>query len=292
MKFLINTFALCFCFTLGTKAQEYPIFVTDQGYILVEVTLCDSVRANFILDTGAGANVLSQKTFDKIAGTAEESGHFTGFRHDGDRIDGIVYDLPSLAIGKKQQHHTRVGIYPPLDSYGVEGLVSMKFFEDKPFTIDLKNKRLKFPQADELEALAAGGTVIPLSFGIHTDIALDIFIPLCLNDNTQVTALFDTGSGYGGLILHPYYLSRLGIDSSAVETRPYRTPISQKDQEDRIAALRSVDLCDPLAPADLEMKDVRATFRDGMIHEALMGSGMFRDRAFTIDIPGARMIIH
>ncbi|MEZ4993083.1 MAG: hypothetical protein R2824_21850 [Saprospiraceae bacterium] len=39
------------------------------------------------------------------------------------------------------------------------------------------------------------------------------------------------------------------------------------------------------------MIDVTAVFREGMIHEGLMGSKMFRDRVITIDIPGKRMIV-
>lgn len=286
-------FAFVFWFSFSNYGfnQEYPIFITEQGYIIVEVRLCDTVKANFILDTGAGANVLSQKTFDKIKPFATESGHFTGFRHDGDRLDGITYELPTLAIGEKVQQNTQIGVYPPLDSYGVEGLVSMKFFEDKPFTIDFKDQKLRFPSREKLEKLAVEGTVLPLTFSVHTDIALDIFIPLCLNDEVEVTTLFDTGSGYGSLILNPYYLPLLIEESSEVQTKPYTTPLSQKEQEDKIASIKGVDVCDATAPDGLEMSTVPAVFREGMIYEALVGSAIFRDRVITIDIPGKRLIV-
>lgn len=286
-------FAFVFWFSFSNYGfnQEYPLFITEQGHIIVEVTLCDTVKANFILDTGAGANVLSQKTFDKIKPFATESGHFTGFRHDGDRLDGVTYQIPSLAIGEKVQRDLQVGIYPPLDSYGIDGLVSMKFFEDKPFTIDFKHQKLRFPDADELEGAAFGSNILPLSFAVHTDIALDIFIPLCLEDEVEVTAMFDTGSGYGGFILNPYYLSILEKDSADIQIQPYRTPISQKELKDRIASIRSVGICEPLLPDELKISEVKAVFREGMIYEALVGSALFRDRVITIDIPGKRMIV-
>jgi hypothetical protein len=291
MKYLFASL-IFFCLSLSTTmAQEYPLYITDDGYIVVGVTLCDSVPANFMLDTGGGANVLSQKTFDKVKNFATEKGHFTGFRHDGDRLDGVVYELTSLAIGEKVQHQPQVGIYPPLDSYGVEGLVSLKFFEDKPFTIDFKEKKLRFPDQTELSALAADATVIPLTFNVHTDIALDMFIPVCINDEVEATTLFDTGSGYGSLILHPYYLSRLVKDSSALKTQAYTTPLSQQESQDKILELQKVDVCDDEAPTSLEMTGVTAIFREGMIHEGLMGSGMFRDRVITIDIPGKRLLV-
>lgn len=290
MKYLLSLALFVYSFFFGF-AQEYPLFITEQGYIIVEVTLCDTVKANFILDTGAGANVLSQKTFDKIKALTTESGHFTGFRHDGDRLDGITYELPTLAIGEKVQQNTQIGVYPPLDTYGVEGLVSMKFFEDKPFTIDFKNQELRFPGEEKLKELADEGTVLPLTLSVHTDIALDIFIPLCLNDAVEVTTLFDTGSGYGSLILNPYYLPQLIKDSSKVQTKPYTTPLSQKKQEDKIASIEAVDVCDASAPDGLEMSEVPAVFREGMIYEALVGSALFRDHVITIDIPGKRLIV-
>ena len=291
MDYLFTSLIFFSLFFSSVKAQEYPLFITDDGYILVGVTLCDSVEANFMLDTGAGANVLSQKTFEKVQQFAVETGCFTGFRHDGDRLDGVTYELPSLAIGNKVQSNTQVGIYPPLDDYGVEGLVSMKFFEDKPFTIDFRQKQLRFPEQEELTALAVTGTVLPLSFSTQTDIVLDIFIPVCINNEVEVTTLFDTGSGYGGMILNPYYLPKLLTDSSAVKSRPYTTPLSHQSSEDRLLELASVDVCNDDAPLNLEMIDVTAVFREGMIHEGLMGSKMFRDRVITIDIPGKRMIV-
>ncbi|MEZ4993084.1 MAG: hypothetical protein R2824_21855 [Saprospiraceae bacterium] len=55
---------------------------------------------------------------------------------------------------------------------------------------------------------------------------LDIFIPVCINNEVEVTTLFDTGSGYGGMILNPYYLSKLLTDSSAVKPSVHYAIIS------------------------------------------------------------------
>ena len=70
--------------TLSIQSQEYPIHVIEEGQIIVQVTLNDSINGSFILDTGAGIHVLSGKIYEKIKGTTHESGFITGFRHDGE----------------------------------------------------------------------------------------------------------------------------------------------------------------------------------------------------------------
>lgn len=287
---LVLAFSLSF--SIGSYAQEYPIYITDQGYIVVAVTLGDSVKANFLLDTGAGAVVLSQKTFDRIESQARETGYFTGFRHDGDRLDGVVYQIPSLAIGEHRMENVKTGIYPPLDDYGVEGLVSMKFFEDQPFSIDFKQQKLRLLDKGELEEICANNPAIPLSFTTHTDISLDIFIPICLNEEVKLTALFDTGSGYSGFIVNPYYLSKLKKEGAAIQTQDYTAPISQDKRLDQIVEVDQVDVCSDGTPEDFGLKNTQAVFREGMIYEALIGTEIFRDRIITIDIPGKQLIVH
>lgn len=289
MKTTIATFLFLLCNVLGTIAQEYPIYVTEEGHLLVEVTLNDSVTGNFILDTGAGAIVLSQKMFDRVSSTAQESGFLTGFRHDGDRIDGIIYELPVISIGEVSMKLPQVGVYPPLDNFGIDGLLSLKFFENKPFSIDFKNQKITFHKAQEVQSMKEKGTTLPLSLYQHTNIALDIFIPICLNEKVTVNTEFDTGSGYGTLVVNPHYIKGLGIEGNEFTISTYTTPVSGNKIEDKTTRLSSMDICNS---SFIKSNDVSVTFREGLIYEALMGTRLFSETKVTIDIPGKQFIVH
>lgn len=272
-------------------AQEYPLFITDQGYILTEITLNDSMKANFLLDTAGGLTVFSQKIFNQVEDSAEETGFFTGFRHDGDRIDAPIYEIPSISLGEIRQNDVTIGVYPPLDDYGIDGLIALPFFEDKPFSIDFRNKTLSFVTNQELEEFEDNSTVLPIHLQQKAGVSLDIFIPVCLNNRVEVLAEFDTGSGYGGFIINPYFIDKLGLDETEADNQTYMTPISQSELTDSIYSLDSIGVCseDGGAPSQI---NASATFRENLIYEALIGSALFKDQKITIDIPGQRFFVH
>lgn len=283
--------AITFLFTFSTSyAQEYPLFFTEQGHIFTEVSLNDSLKANFLLDTAAGITVLSAKTFENIKTSAEETGYFTGFRHDGDRLSAPIYQIPSIAISDITQHKVAIGVYPPLDDYGIDGLLSLTFFKERPFSIDYRNKTLSLVSEQELAQLAETSTILPISLQQKAGESLDILIPICLNNKVEVLAEFDTGSGYGGFLINPYYMNKLGLDESDAETRPYTTPLSKTELSDFIYSLDAIGVCS--GNNTPQLANATVTFRENLIYEALIGSALFKDRKITIDIPGERFFIH
>lgn len=243
-----------------------------------------------MMDTGGGAIVLSGKMFRRIQASAKETGYFTGFRHDADRIDGIVYTIPSFGIGEVIDKNVKLGVYPPLDKYGVDGLISLKFFEDKPFSIDFKNQKLKILNAKELEEIKKDQLQIPVFLKTHTDFTVDMFIEICLNESISVQAEFDTGSGFKTLIVNPYFIKKLNLDSKTASSRGYKTPISKKSSMDSIFTISKVQLC-ALKDENLGLSDKETVFREGLIYEALIGSEMFKEKTITIDINGKRMFV-
>ncbi|MCB0728229.1 MAG: aspartyl protease family protein [Ignavibacteriae bacterium] len=286
---LISLLLLIFKFSY---AQEYPVQITDQGYIIVEVTLIDSIKANFILDTGAGAIVLSAKTFDKVKNKAINSGYVTGFRNDGDRIDGEIYKIPSFAIGDIIQKDVLIGIYPPLDDYGVDGLVSLKFFEDKPFNIDFKNKKITFLNKEDLQNLKNNNTSVPITLQVQSDFSIDIFIRVCLNNGVSVNAEFDTGSGFNTFLVNPYFMEKLRLDKSGMQSKEFTTPISGKILTEYKTVLDSVRICTDTDISDKQISEnIPVVFRENLIYEALIGSFLFKNGNITIDIPNKEVII-
>lgn len=269
--------------------QEYPIHITEDGHIIVQVQLSDSISGNFILDTGAGANVISGNMFNKIESQVEKAGFFTGFRHDGDRLDGEIFKIPYLKIGTVSQFHPLVGVYPPLDDYGVDGLLSLKFFEDKPFTIDFKNKTLKFLTQVEAGEFAEKYKTIPIKILSHAEVSLDILIPLTLNKTLIVDAVFDTGSGFNVILVNQYFIDALGLDNTKMTPQTYTTPLSGTDLTDLIIKLDTVAI--HKLPS-VGLKHCNVVFREGLIYEALIGSSLFKDSAITINLGERSITIH
>ncbi|WP_375559361.1 aspartyl protease family protein [Bernardetia sp. OM2101] len=291
MKFKLTHLLLSLLFVLSITtsfAKEYPIMITPEGHIVVEVTLQDSVKGNFILDTGAGLIVLSSKMFEKVKESSQNAGFITGFRSDGDRLDGELYSISSIAVGEEIKEDVKVAVYPPLDNYGVDGLLSLKFFEDKPFSIDFQNNKIRFLEEKECNKLAENNRILPISISSHTDTSLDIFVRVCLNDEVSINAEFDTGSGYNTFLINTYFEKNLNIDTSSVKVRPFKRPISQTEVQDKIVQLNTISLC---KDEKRSIEKPTVVFREGLIYEGLIGSSFFKNSKLTIDILNKRMII-
>lgn len=281
----VSLFALL---NLNVNAEEYPLQITPEGFIFISVEIIEGEKSNFLFDTGAGLTVVSGKMFNKIKNISTESGVFTGFRHDGDRLDGKLYTIPKMKLAGITKENVELGVYPPLDAYNIEGLVSLKFFEDRAFTIDFKNSKLIIHDEKELKKLEKEGEKIEIYPVIHGKTAIDVQIPLCVNGITM-DAEFDTGSGYGTLILNPHFINKLKLTKEKCVTREYRKPISRMLTIDSCWKVSDINICGN--SNDYKLNEFEATFRRDLIYEALIGSEIFRGKSVTIDIPNRQMIL-
>ncbi|MCB0724358.1 MAG: aspartyl protease family protein [Ignavibacteriae bacterium] len=278
MRKFILTIVFLISISGVSRAQTYPINISEDGFIFVEVTLNDSVKSNFVLDTGAGIIVISNKTLQKLDGSLTRLSVGTGFRSQGDRVDLPTYLLPSISIGEYKKSAVKIGVFGLLDDYGMDGLVSLKMFEDQPFTIDFKNKLLILNTPAELSALESSGKSVPIKFNTMTDMVLDMFIPVCLNDSITIDAEFDTGSGFRTFFVNPFFIDKLGLDAGTMTVTG----------TGKNGAIPKVEICGT-GTTQLNMP---AQFETGLIYEGLIGSGIFKDKKVTIDIPDSQMIIN
>lgn len=278
MRKFILTIVFLISISGVSRARTYPINISEDGFIFVEVTLNDSVKSNFVLDTGAGIIVISNKTLQKLDGSLTRLSVGTGFRSQGDRVDLPTYLLPSISIGEYKKSAVKIGVFGLLDDYGMDGLVSLKMFEDQPFTIDFKNKLLILNTPAELSALESSGKSVPIKFNTMTDMVLDMFIPVCLNDSITIDAEFDTGSGFRTFFVNPFFIDKLGLDAGTMTVTG----------TGKNGAIPKVEICGT-GTTQLNMP---AQFETGLIYEGLIGSGIFKDKKVTIDIPDSQMIIN
>lgn len=287
-QFLLSQFLIFLLFiTSLSKAQTFPIQINDYGFIFVDITLNDSVKGKFIFDTGGGVMLVSNKIYKQVESSLKRGEYFTGFRHDGDRLDGELKIFPSVALGNYKLTNVYGGVYPQFDEYGLDGLVSLKQFENQPVTIDFKDKTLTLETKESLDKIEKSAEIMPIALNTYIDYGLDIFVTLCLNDSVKIKAEFDTGSGFNLFLVNPYFIQRTIQDTSALKPQDYTAPVSGKKSIDKLGKINSVSYCG----TSVSGNDIGVIFREGLIYEGLIGSGMFKDKILTIDIPNKRMLV-
>lgn len=253
-----------------------PLEVADGGYLYVHARVADGIDARLLLDTGAGINTISESILNQLGDRARDAGTHTGTRHNGETITGRIWSVSSLSLGALRKENVVVGGFAPR---GADGMLSMDFFRDRPFTIDFKGGTLTGETPAHLAEIAAHATSIPIRLSGHGP-QLDFFVRLCVGDTLSAEAEFDTGSGFNMLMLQTSYMQRLGIT-------PGGRPVGPMEYYVHSTFLPELHYC--AAPAVRTEKQF-VGFKAGLIYEALVGSGAFRDRRLTIDIPGKRML--
>src|SRR5438477_8054951 len=94
---------------------------------------------------------------------------------------------------------------------------------------------------------------------------LIFFVNICIDDSIQANAEFDTGAGFNMLMLNTKYLSKLNIDLKDKPRQDYGYYV-YSTMLPRLSYCESVKLL---------QKNVFVGFKDGLIYDGLIGSGMF-----------------
>jgi len=292
MKRFYILFLLLFSFHSNTFSQDTILMhVTDgRGFLIVDVLVNDSIEAKFILDTGGGLEIVSGDFFNRIKDSAVPEGIFTGFQSVGSRVDLELFRIPSIQIGNHKVEDIIIAPFPPLDQLtGISGLISMKMFEKMAFTIDIAGEKLILETDRSLKEIAKQAESITIYEHKQINITLDIFVPVRLNDKIDIMAEFDTGSGLDLIMLNPYYLKTLNIDTLSDDvTISIFKNIYGHDQSRYITSLPSVGITGSTL---IHKENVEVTFMEELIYEGLIGSGLFRNNLLTIDYPNRRILI-
>jgi hypothetical protein len=254
-----------------------PLEVADGGYLYVRARVADSIDARLLLDTGAGINTISASMLGQLGDRVRDAGTHTGTRHNAETITGRIWSVSSLALGALRKENVVVGSFAPK---GADGMLSMDFFRDQPFTLDLKGGTLTIETPAHLTEIAARAASIPILLAGHGP-QLDFFVRVCVGDSVTAEAEFDTGAGFNMLMLQTSYMQRLGITPGERAAGPMEYYVHS-------TFLPELHYC--AAPA-VRVEKQFVGFKAGLIYEGLVGHGAFRDRRLTIDIPGKRMLV-
>jgi hypothetical protein len=262
------------------RAQtEIPLEINDGGYIYLNVKINDQITAKFLFDTGAGVNVISDNLYNTIRQTTKEGGLHTGTRHNGEKITGPMYQVPSITLGDLRKIDVIAGKADASFLPSCDGIISLNYFENIPFTIDFVNRKLILEKETNIQNIASKAQKIPVRLFRNGKDELSFFVTLCLDDQTQAEAEFDTGSGFNVLMLNPKYMGLLGLNKPQGDNKDY-------GYYQYSTQLPKLNYCN----TTISQNNVFVGFKDGLIYDVLIGSGIFRHKKLTIDIANSRML--
>lgn len=265
--------------------RTFPITITKNGFILVNVRVSDAVNGRFILDTGAGINLVSNSMVRRVASTPR--GRFTGIRYDGEPVNLELKQIKSLSIGRFRQEKPVVAPLALLDSLKIDGILSMKFFEHHPFTLDVRDSLLVFETPRSLPRRWHEASPRALKIDDQRGISIDCFCDVQLGDSLRLQCILDTGSFSSYIDVR--YCQPLGIDtaSSTVRKRTRQGTFGAWETE-YFAAMPSIALWHRPATT---LKNLPVVFQDRLIYDGLLGMDFMVGRTITFDIAERRFAI-
>ena len=156
-----------------------PLEIGDGGYLYVHVRVADSIDVRLLLDTGAGINTLAPSILDRLGAQAHDAGTHTGTRHNGEQITGRLWSVPSVSLGSFIRRDVVVGRFAPDNA---DGMLSMDYFRDVPFTLDLAAGTLTTEAPSKVRDIAAHAATIPIQLKPNGPHELDFFVRVCAGD--------------------------------------------------------------------------------------------------------------
>ncbi|WP_293303999.1 retropepsin-like aspartic protease [Pedobacter sp. UBA5917] len=276
-------------FSQSTNKNEIPFELLPSGHILVKARV-DQVQGSFIFDTGAGLTVFTRKFFDQLKHTKKEDGGYTAFRATGERIDIDLYHVPDFEMGNFKKAEEEIS-YVDADFGGVDGIISLKFLEAKPFTIDFEKKVLRIESPASLATIKKTAKKLPIQLEQSRGKSLTIFSYFKINDKLNLQISLDAGAGKDVYRLNPKYLKALDVDvtdSTKVKKVQRKSEIDEKFVSNIYATrLNSIAAQNE---ASITTKDFPVQFVDGLIYDGIMWINWLGKR-ITFDLQDEMLLI-
>ncbi len=264
-----------------------PIEIGPHGHIVMRVRV-DNVEGRFILDTGAGINLITKKFAARLHGVKEEDGYFTGFRATGEGLMLRLYEVNDIEIGDLNLHDPTVTVLDA-DLGDIDGLISLTCFRNQPFTIDFANKKLYLDTRSSLAERARNGKTVPVQLDDDRGISLDMFTRVMVNDRLTLQISLDSGAGFNVYRFNSGFMKELGIDTSAATKYHKKSSLNKKITNTFYTAdLEDISLS---AAPSVHIGEVKTSFLRGLIYDGISCINWL-GKQITIDIPDREMILN
>jgi len=228
---------------------------------------------------------------EKFACKPERS--HSGRRMSGQKLSMKITTVPSLEVGSCRQANVPMALwnldelFPKEQKYkGIEGFVSLNFFEKTAFTMDYQQKKMFIESPASLKQRLSAGFQVPVIVERKNGIETSISLPLSFSNGKTVLVEVDTGSGC--LILNEEYMKLFGIAPDS----PNLKKVAGKDETGHSYIRYFCQL-----PADISLKRAgnisqskpNVMFQK-IIHAGLVGDAFLRNFIVTYDLANNRMI--
>ncbi|MFN8554514.1 MAG: retropepsin-like aspartic protease [Candidatus Obscuribacterales bacterium] len=295
-KRLVCSLTLAFALSFASAVNaEDPIasaipFKYAANHILVIPAVVGGKETSFVLDTGAGVNVISETLAAKLGCTP--AGTVAGKRMSGQTMTMKLVNLSALQIGSCLQRNLPIAAWKLEDVFGgtpdltqVEGLVSLEFFRKVPFTIDYA-KKLIFIETDEsLKKRLSEGVSVPIQI-THKRAQTSITMLLWFSNGSYARVEVDTGSG--ALILDERYMRELGVFKDSMDVKKVEGIDETGHSYVRYFTKLPEDVF--LAQSRLfTQKKPKVQFQK-IIYDGLVGDGFLSNFTVTYDLAHKRLI--
>jgi predicted aspartyl protease len=279
------------CAGVGPEFAQDPAstsvpFTRFAGHILVVTArIAGGPEEKFVLDTGAGINVISTAVCARIH--CALSGEHEGQRMSGQTLKVPMTTVPSLAFGSYARKDVAAGVLD-LEALGLgtdfAGFLSLAFFENVPFTIDYKQSRVLVESAATLPTRRTSGRSVKVRVA-KKGAEVGVFLPVVLPNGAGAELEVDTGSD--SLILHEKFMKPLGFDPGGANVKR-----REGQDETKHTYVRYFSVLE--APIRLGMSDASASnlpiMFQTIIYDGLVGDAFLKRFTVTYDLPHTEMI--
>ena len=264
-----------------------------HGHLISIPVTVGGTPSRFILDTGIGVDLISTRLASRLKTPS------TGMTYTGQRMSGQDVTLPmsyigNLTVGRHLQRFGICGVWdfkdfvPDTPAFAaIDGFLGLHFFQNRPFTLDYRDKQLILETPLSLQARVESGIVVPLEIDDDQGVSLTVFAPLEVVGAGLAKVEVDTGSD--SLILQRRFMTALGIPESGPDVRV----VNAKDETNFaftrwFTKLRGDIRLNREVP--LELHASRVMFQE-IIHDGLIGDDYLKHFIVTFDLAHSRMIL-
>lgn len=270
------------------SASSLPIEIIANSLILIPVTVNGSLKRRFLLDSGAGIEAISQRLCDQIG--CKPTSAIQGKRMSGEEVN-LPTTMLSLDVGGSSQE-TEAGITNIFDNLPkelgeIDGAISLKYFKNQAFTLDLKNKIVTIESEESLKERAKQADVVPAIIKKQTPKTLGLFLGVKLFGNSTRQFEVDTGNSITILPLSrakEFGVSEEDKDVKVVEGKnetghPFKRVYKTLQGKIEISGT-----------AGLSQENPKICF-ENIIYDGVIGIDFLNSFVITFDIQNKRLLI-
>ena len=268
-------------------SNEIPIDISKYGHIIMKVKV-DNVEGNFILDTGAGINVITKKFAAKLRSIKNLDRSFTGFRATGEELNMKLYIVNKIELGSIAEDKPVITILDA-DLGNIDGLISLTCFRNRPFTIDFTNKKIYLETKSSLKERMNKGKVVPIQLDDVRGISIDMFTKVRVNEKLTLQISLDSGAGFNVFRFNEAYMKELGIDTS--NTKKYFKKSSINKNINNMFYESILNKISLNSAPSISAENIKTSFLNGLIYDGITCINWL-GKKITIDLPDKEMILN